>query len=74
MHEEITYEYVPQLGRSVYLKYTVIEKIQVRFPGYTRPMICGVYSFSDTIEGPYDELWWTPFGFDDAGTVAGVSG
>jgi hypothetical protein len=58
----VSFEYLPYLGRSVYIKYEVIQDYQKIESTQDRLMIWGRYSWSDSSSGPWEIFRWIPFG------------
>ena len=63
-----TFEYIPSIDRSAYLKIEVIESCDLVDDQVNREMVWHRYSYADAVSGPYDFLYTVPFG------LAAVSG
>ena len=59
---QIRQEYLPYVGRVVWIKYETVELEQKVESSVSRLMVWGVYSWSDAVGGPFEEFRWQPFG------------
>lgn len=61
--EIISFEYIPLLERSAFLRYRVIDEIQ-DYLGETRRLVWGDWSWSEFSVGPWEPLRTQAFGHD----------
>ena len=60
----VTFEYLPYLGRSVYIWQEVVEEYQKIESAQDRLMIWWKFSWSDSNTGPWEVFRWVPFGLN----------
>lgn len=58
----ITFEYLPYLGRSVYIQLEHRVLTEHKMAGEVRTLVWDVYSYADDNTGPWITFRWIPYG------------